>query len=265
MEIKLEGATNVRDLGGMLGADGRKIKMGRIIRSSNLSVITERDAEFLKEYGLKRIIDFRTDDEVSANPDRKIDGALHVRCPILKQLTQGITHDEDLSAVSLEEYILNFAIALGDGAREWLRNLYIPLVNDEFSLNGYREFVKHLKENRDGAILYHCSAGKDRVGIGTVIFLSIMGVSREDIIKDYLLTNISFRPSIDGAIRIGRGRGVSQGVLDVVPFLAGVDISYINKAYEIIDTLHGGIDNFLKNQLGLTKEDINSLRENYLE
>ena len=64
--------------------NGAKIKKGRIIRSSNLSVITEEDCEYLKDYGLKMIIDLRTDDEVSANPDRVIEGVKYIRCPILK-------------------------------------------------------------------------------------------------------------------------------------------------------------------------------------
>ena len=182
-----------------------------------------------------------------------------------KTLTQGITHDDDLSKTTLEEYILNFSIALGDGAREWLRDLYIPLVSDEFSLNGYKKFLQLLRENENGAVLYHCSAGKDRVGVGTMLFLSIMGVSREDIIRDYLETNISFRPSIDGAIEIGRKRGVDKRTLDVIPSLAGVDLTYIQKAYEIIDTVQGGMEGFLKNQLDLTQAEIDKMRSNYLE
>ena len=122
-----------------------------------------------------------------------------------------------------------------------------------------------LKDNKDGAVLYHCSAGKDRVGIGTLIFLSALGVSRENIIKDYLLTNESYAAAINEARMLGRTQGVSEKILDTIEPLSGVDISYIAAALDVIDNTHGGMDSFFKNQLGLDESYINELRENYLE
>ena len=98
-----------------------------------------------------------------------------------------------------------------------------------------------------------------------MIFLSILGVSREDIIKDYLLTNESYADAIERTKALGRSRGVSQGVLDSIEPLSGVDVSYITAAFDTIDNVHGGMDAFLKNQLGIDQAYINDLRENYLE
>lgn len=265
MRIELEGLLNVRDLGGIVGIDGRKIKPGRIIRSDNLSTATEKDCIKLKEYGLKKIVDFRTEDEIISSPDKEICGAVWINNPILKSLTAGITRKEDKKAKDLKEILLNFSLELGEKGKSWLADLYIPLVSDEFSLNGYKHFLDILKENKDGAVLYHCSAGKDRVGIGTMIFLSALGVSRNDIVKDYLLTNESYRHVINEAIELGKSRGVKQTILDTIEPLSGVDISYIERAFHIIDTVHGGIDGFLKNRLGLTDEYIKDLQNNYLE
>ena len=265
MRIEFEGLSNARDLGGLVGYGGKRIKPGRIIRSDNLSPATDNDCEKLQKYGLKKIVDFRTDDEIKSSPDREIFGVTWMKNPILKSLTTGITREEASAPSSLAEILLDFSCGLGVKGKDWLASLYIPLVSDEFCLNGYRTFLDTLRGNRNGAVLYHCSAGKDRVGIGTLIFLSALGVSRQDIINDYLLTNESYAKVINEAQELGRSRGISQEIIDTIEPLSGVDLSYINTALDIIDNTHGGMDKFLKNQLGLDESYINDLRENYLE
>ena len=263
MKIELEGMLNARDLGGMVGYGGRKIKMGRIIRSDNLSTATERDCEILKEYGLKRVVDFRTDAEIEASPDKEVFGVEYIKNPILKSLTAGITRKEAKKERLLEEILLDFSMELGEGGKSWLAELYVPLITDPFCQNGYRKFLDILRENRDGAVLYHCSAGKDRVGVGTAIFLSILGVSRDDIIKDYLLTNESYKSVICAAQELGRTRGVDEKILATIEPLSGVDLSYIQAAFDAIDKC-GGVYSFLNERLGIDENYIYDIRENYL-
>lgn len=265
MRIEFEGLSNARDLGGLIGYGGRAIKMGRIIRSDNLSNLTEKDCRKLQEYGLRRIVDFRTDDEIKNSPDKEIYGTTWMKNPILESLTTGITREEASKPSSLPEILLSFSCDLGERGKSWLASLYIPLVSDEFCLNGYRKFLDVLKDNRKGAVLYHCSAGKDRVGIGTLIFLSILGVERGDIIKDYLLTNESYAGVINEAKALGKARGIDEKIIATIEPLSGVDLSYINTALDVIDNTHGGMEAFLKNRLGLDEAYINDLRENYLE
>ncbi len=264
MKIELEGMLNVRDLGGMIGDGGRKIKTGRVLRSDNLSCATERDCEFLREYGLKKIVDFRTEDEIASSPDREISGVEWIKNPILESLTAGITRKEDKAQRCLEEILLDFSIELGEGGKEWLAGLYVPLVSDGYCLNAYRRFLDVLKDNRDGAVLYHCSAGKDRVGVGTAIFLSILGVKREDIIKDYLRTNESYKAAITAAQELGRARGVAETILETIEPLSGVDVSYITAAFDVIDNKFGGFDCFLANQLKIDEFYVKELKYNYL-
>ncbi|MBE6673860.1 MAG: tyrosine-protein phosphatase [Ruminococcaceae bacterium] len=265
MRIELEGLLNTRDLGGITGHEGKMIKMGRVIRSDNLSPATENDCKKLNKYGLKKIVDFRTNDEIAASPDKTVCGAEWIHSPILKSLTTGITRKEAKKPSCLAEILLNFSLELGENGKSWLASLYIPLVSDEFCLKGYRKFLDVLKDNKEGAVLYHCSAGKDRVGIGTLIFLSALGVSRENIIKDYLLTNESYAAVINEARMLGRTQGVSEKILDTIEPLSGVDISYITAVLDVIDNTHGGMDSFLKNQLGLDESYLDELQKNYLE
>ena len=103
--------------------------------------------------------------------DKEIDGVEWTFNPIIKSLTLGITKKEETFKRELKEIFLDFTIELGKTAPEWLADLYIPLVSDEFSLTNYRHFLDILKENKEGCVLYHCSAGKDRVGVGTMLIL----------------------------------------------------------------------------------------------
>ena len=264
MRLEFESLSNARDLGGLVGHMGRKIKMGRLIRSDNLSRLTNKDCLALKEYGLSKVVDFRTEDEIAVAQDKEIEGVEIIINPILKSLTAGITRKEK-KTLPLEEILLNFSLDLGKGGVEWLRSLYEPLVSDEFSLNGYRSFLRVLMSNKKGAVLFHCSAGKDRVGMGTAIILSALGVDRKDIINDYLLTNESYRDVIKRTEELGRERGVSEEIISTIQPLSGVDLSYIETALSVIDTKFGGMDSFLKNQMHLDEKAISHLRDNYLE
>ena len=265
MKLEFEGLLNARDLGGICGYEGRAIKMGRLIRSDNLSPITNNDAEHFISLGLKAVVDFRTNEEISASPDKEIQGVKYISNPILKSLTTGVTREERKKPQCLAELLLDFSLELEGKGKEWLAGLYEPLVSDEFSLNGYRRFLEYLRENRSGAVLFHCSAGKDRVGIGTLIVLSALGVSRQDIIKDYLLTNESYAKVIAQAYELGMSRGIEKSILDTIQPLSGVDVSYIERAFKVIDEAYGGTSLFLKNALGLDEDFIEDLRNNYLE
>lgn len=263
MEIKLQGAKNIRDLCDIPCIDGRKIKRGRIIRSSNLSNLTESDIQFFKEYNLKAIVDFRTEAEINEAHDKEIEGVKWHFNPILKCLTLGTTKKDNYKR-TLEEIFLDFTVELGESAPEWLADLYIPLVSDVFSLGNYRHFLDILKENKGGAVLYHCSAGKDRVGVGTMLVLLLLGAKYEDILDDYLLTNQSYQPIIDKAVALGRQRRVSDGIINAIGAVNGVDARYLNKAYEIVMS-QGSIEAFFENKLGIDKNYIEEFRENYLE
>lgn len=263
MEIKLQGAKNARDLCDIPCYNGRKIKKGRIIRSSNLSNITENDAQALRENNLKVIVDFRTEAEVKKAPDKELEGVKNHFNPIIKELTLGTTRKDSYKR-SLEEIFLDFTIELGETAPEWLADLYIPLVSDEFSTTNYRHFLDILKENKEGGVLYHCSAGKDRVGVGTMLILLILGAKYEDILADYLITNQSYQSIIDGAIALGRQRQVSEGILNAVGAVNGVVRGFLDKAYEIIMS-YGSSEDYLLNVLGIDKNYIEEFRNNYLE
>jgi protein-tyrosine phosphatase len=267
MELKIDGARNVRDLGGKINNKGEKIKFGRIVRSSHLSYLTDSGAKQLKNYGLKKVIDFRTEDEILNAPDYKMDGVEYLRCPILKELAVGVTPKtptEDRESTPAER-LVDLAVFMGKGAKDWMVNLYVPLVSDEFSLTHYREFFDILKDNKDGCILYHCTSGKDRVGIGTALFLSALGIPREEVIADYMQTNKSIEKRTQDGVNLAKQLGVDKEIIDIIPSIEGVEKEYIEKAFSIIDGSYDNIYDFLYDKLGIDEDYINELKNNYLE
>ena len=261
MELIVDGARNVRDLGGKVNSDGKKIKYNRIVRSSHLHYLTESGAEYLKNYGIKKIIDLRTEDEIKNNPDPKIEGIEHIWCPIFKELTVGVTESgkKEIKPTCAAERLVNLALIMGKDAREWMTELYVPLVCDEFSQKAYRNFFDILKNNRQGCVLYHCTSGKDRVGVGTVLFLSALGIPRDEIIADYLQTNKSVEKRTQDGIKLAKELGVDKEIIDIIPSVNGVEPEYIEKAFSIIEDF-GGIYEFLYKKLGIDENYINELK-----
>jgi protein-tyrosine phosphatase len=104
-------------------------------------------------------------------------------------------------------------------------------------------------------LLIHCTAGKDRTGLAGALILSALGVSEEDIWKDYLLTNQLYKRNSTGASTL------SPEVLKIV---WEVQASFLEAALEVIQAEHGGMQNYLTQQLGLTPIAHQKLRQLYL-
>ena len=265
MNLTVEGLMNARDLGGITGQGGKKIKAGRIIRSANLTLLGKDGCDYLENYGLKKVVDFRTEAEIASSPDAVIDGVEYIRCPILKDLTVGITRKDDLKNRDIAEVVLDLVVSMGKGGRAWMSDLYVPLISDDFALAGYRKFLDVMKENENGAVLYHCTVGKDRVGVGTSLLLMMLGVSREDITKDYLNTNDSMKEATEASMALGRKRGVDEEIIENIPYINGVDASYLYRVFDFIDTEYGTFENFLEKRMKIDEKYIEEMRKNYLE
>ena len=264
----LSGAPNARDLGGIETADGRVLRSNRLIRSGMLSRLTDEDVEYLKTAGLKTVVDFRTSAERVQKPDRRIDGVSYIICPMLEDKTDGITRDEPESADEEAQRTIRMAQRLmqtdADGVRQ-MRSLYPILVTLEHSIEHYRRFFEILLKHEDGALLYHCTMGKDRVGTATALLLSALGVSRESIGADYMMTAERCAPGTRRLLDNCRKFTDDAAVLEFVYRLDTVQEDFIGAAFETIDELHGGMDNFLREKMGLDDKALARLRELYLD
>ncbi|MEE8715471.1 MAG: tyrosine-protein phosphatase [Coriobacteriales bacterium] len=146
-----------------------------------------------------------------------------------------------------------------------LSDMYVSMVDSEHSQQGYRQFFDVLLGADGKAVLWHCTAGKDRAGLGAVLLLSALGVDRETILEDFDLTNAFDEQTIDAMVQVAQAQGYSEEDIQAVRDLAGVNRSYMEKALDHIDETYGSMHDYLVNQIGLTDDEISQLQEMYLE
>lgn len=263
--ISLERLKNTRDLGGFKTADGRRIKPGRLIRSGELSNASASDIQVLvQKYGLCKIVDFRTAAERAQNPDPEILGVEYIVNPIVREETLGITRQEEGMPDGMAQ--MAALVASGDfDSKTYMACIYRKVVSDEYSRGQYKKFFEILLENTSGAVLWHCSAGKDRVGVGTALLLTALSVPENVIIEDYMRVNEFVSEDIERMISgILKGEGNPEHRAHLRTMFM-VDASYIKSVFETIDAQWGSRMAFLEKEMGLDAIKLQRLRENYLE
>ena len=264
--MNFENVINARDLGGLPGADGRIIRRGRLLRSGHLSDASDEDIRLLREkYKLRKIFDFRTLSEMAFQPDREVPGAEHIVLPTLDEEAEKKTGD----AVPAETW-LNLprqivALSFSHYFKKRARDLYPSLVGSEYSQLQYAAFLNLILDTPDGAVLWHCSQGKDRTGIGAAFVLAALGASRETIIRDFDLSNRSYMPLVNRLVREVEMRGGGEEEKDVIRAFMGVSTKNFIRTMDLIDARFGSLENYILETLGLTRSDLRTLRERYLE
>lgn len=267
MNYLLQGAPNARDLGG-IKADGGVIAERRLIRSGVINEITDGDAAVLRELGLSTVVDFRTDEERQQKRDRVLDGVDYVHCPIIEMKTEGISRDkpetEDEEAVRTVAMARRLMKKHPDGKVQ-MRSLYPILAGTEHCVAHYRVFFELLLKQESGALLYHCTMGKDRVGVGTALLLTALGVHRDDIVEDYMKTNERCAAGTKRLIESCRRYTENEAELDFIFELDRVDESFIAAAFSAAEEKCGSMDAYLENAMGLSAEKLEKLKALYLK
>ena len=242
----LRGAPNARDLGGLPTMDGRTIRPGLLLRSGELAGITEPDAQTLTEYPLRMVVDFRTDLEREQKPDRVLPGVQYVHCPI--PYAAVVAH----------------AKAMAGRERTFMCELYRSLVMQAFSIAHYRQFFALLLAQTDGALLYHCTAGKDRVGVGTMLLLTALGVDWPVIVENYLITNERMAASTDCLLTAVADYDLSESEREVIRTFDRADAAFLTAARDAVAERYGSVDAFLTQALGVGAAERAALRARYL-
>lgn len=166
--LRLENGYNVRDLGGYMTSGKTYVGWNRLYRADGLANLTTADWDMLKEAGVCTIVDLRSKAEIEDKPDCAPEGMHWFSCPLQKE-NLVIRDGEDAS-------LGGFAKSLTDG--------YITIFEEgpDLVAGAIKRILESLK---DGAVLFHCSAGKDRTGVVAAILYRILGIEDEDIIADY--------------------------------------------------------------------------------
>lgn len=262
--IPLEGVHNTRDLGGYITIDGKTIQPHRLIRSGTLYNLTEKDKEILtKEYFLKTIVDFRTEAEKKEKPDPMIEEVRYIENPIFEEKAMGITREKEADK-DLIDTIMNQIKEGNSTITEYIESLYKELATSDFCKKQYASFFDILINHGEGAVLWHCTAGKDRVGTGTALLLTVLGIPREQILKDYMKVNEFAAQEIEHTIQKFSEKTKEKELVESIRPLFGVQESYITSVFTFIEKEYDTVERFLQEEMNLHKDGIGELKNKYL-
>jgi protein-tyrosine phosphatase len=248
--LAVPGAVNLRDFGGYETTDGARVRSGLLYRSGMLATLTPAGQAALRDLRIGVICDLRRDDERELEP---------TPFPAHDPMQVHVSIDPD-SAVKLREALQSARLSLSE------RVDYMTEINRELArmhVADYRRVFDALWAAGNGAFLIHCAAGKDRTGFGVAAIQFALGVPRETIIADYLLTNeaMDFEKFILPRLR------ANYGDVDVeeAKALSGVRLEYIHAALDEVDAQFGSFDAYLERALGIDSARRAALRDRYLE
>ena len=255
--IHLQSLPNTRDLGALMTKDGRHILPRKLLRSGSLYHVSLADQDMLLEdYKLSTVIDFRTEAEREQKPDTIMKGVEYYPIPVLDEETSGITQ-----AGTLMDMLTKF----DQVPDEFICKQYENLVRDEICIKQYANFLDVVLHQKKGAVLWHCSAGKDRVGIGTALLLYALGVPRKTIKEDFLKTNVYLDNEMQHMVRYLETRMiVTPEIMDKVRLLYKVKGEYLDTAFRTIEKDYGSVDYFMGKALYMNPKTIEALRNKYL-
>jgi protein-tyrosine phosphatase len=237
----LQGASNFRDVGGYLTADGRRVRRGQVFRSDHLAGLTDADVARLQALGVQHSLDFRGEAECQVTP-YDIAGVQRVALTI-----------EPTVIARMQALVAQGIVPSTEETVELMRETYRDFVNH--NAGTYGRFLKHLLAHPTPQV-FHCTAGKDRTGFAAALLLSALGVDRRTIEQDYLLTNQLYR-------RDARLEG--KGHPHVMQVLWQVQPEFLHAAFEVIDAQHGGMQDYLHGAIGLSPQELAELQRMLLE
>ena len=258
--LDINSGHNFRDLGGYQTVDGRTVKWRQLLRTGSLAELNDADLATLAQIPVTQDIDLRGQAEVRQMPDRVPQTATYYHLPVFDEDETDASHSNEEIAKRMQEE--------GNGYRRMLK-VYSRMVTIPSAKRAFQQLFARLLANQSGATLFHCTAGKDRTGMAAFLILSALGVPRETILDDYLLTNPvtkDFRE--DWLAQMKRElpqTPATEILINNRRALASVNADYLNTAITAIENQYGDVQHYLTDYLELSDDQLHQLRDRYLE
>ena len=259
--LKLKKLNNTRDLGGLPTSDGRRIKEGKLIRSGKLSNLPVKTISALKQIGVTTVIDLRIPTEKNEYPDTVMEGVKYIELPLIYTPTFGVTWEKSTRVIAAKES-KRIKQEFG-GIDNYMIETYRSILFNEQPQQVLKQLIRLIIEE-EGCVLWHCSGGKDRVGVCSMLIEGLLGVEEEIIIQDYMATGKFCRHQYN----------LNRFVLSIVPLtprfrsilfgFMSTKRLYMQTVLNDMKERFGGLIEYCKAVLDVTDEDINTLRTKYL-
>ena len=261
-KLKFKKLNNIRDLGGLPAENGKTIVCGKLIRSAKLYKLPQRTQMALKEFGLTTIVDTRTLNECEEKPCTQIEGVKYVNIPLVSMAIPAITHEKSTARMIYKE---SKRIKSEFGSAEnYVKRMYEIILFDKDSCARIKKFFELLIEE-DGCVLWFCNQGKDRTGILAMLLEWILGVDEEIIIEDFTASAFFLRRR-RRLQKLGvRITPAPRRLKLIIMALLNTKPQYITGSMDNIKQQYGGIYGYFTQALGLSPEQIQLLKDKYLE
>ncbi len=268
--LPLDKIVNARDLGWYVTEEDRRIKKGLLIRCAHLAHASQTDLDFLAGLPVTRVVDFRLDFEKKGKEDRIVPGATYQSIPVDASgpIAAQATEEERKKFTGRKTFDVKKVIvmaAFNDKAKKMVELMYPTLVNDPDCQRQYATFLRLLVDNETGAVLFHCTQGKDRAGMAAAFVLAALGVGRDTIVADFDETNRHYAKDLKKYSRRVRFWGGKEQELAVVKAFIGANTENFIQTLDLIYATYGSMKSYLNGPLKLSDTDIQTLRERFLE
>lgn len=252
--VSLEGSVNFRDLGGYRTENGRRVRWGRLFRSGHMSGLSMQALESLAALNLSTVCDFRLIEE-RAKENAALPAGVRIESV---EIPPGVKDPQYFHRIFRET---NDPQDVVDAVHEVVRSMV-----DE-SAPRYRRLFEVLLESHEQNVLINCSAGKERTGVAAALILTALGVPRETIYYDFMLSRDYFPaereiPRVLAKYEVGASGELARNL--VMPLLETRE-SYLAAAFDLIDERYGDGLQFLSAQYGIGTAELERLRAEFTE
>ncbi|MBQ3915149.1 MAG: tyrosine-protein phosphatase [Ruminococcus sp.] len=274
----VKGVSNARQLGGYINSQGRKIKQNVLLRTGNLSHITDGSIQALQEnYKVSDIMDFRYEREVNDHTiDKDVPGAEHHSVPMsaTKEATAKLFSQNPELFAKMQELQRNVnqpggstALAIFQAENGILNaQKQAEYFETDEAVEQYREvFNILLNKPEDAAVLFHCAGGKDRTGMVSMLILASLDFDKDIMIQDYLLSNVANADKIAELTAAAEEYTDDPDLRYNIIFNAAVYPEIMETNINDLTEQYGSVKDFLREKVGLTDDDFAKLQELYLE
>ena len=260
-QIGLTTVHNARQLGGYR-IGNKRVKADLLLRSARLSTMSAEDSTLLADkYKVQRIYDFRGEKEILAAPDVIPGNASH------RSLSLAFVKEEESSSFDMkmgnEHDIVKMLLMYAEhpAVQNMCTNMYDIIFFEENSQEVYRQFFADLLalDPAKGAVLWHCTQGKDRAGCASAMLLAALGAERDLIMADFTLSKHYYDP------QISRIETTTEAQQTAISTLISANPTIFESSLDKVEARYGSLVGYLTECIGVTPEMMETLRERYLE
>jgi protein-tyrosine phosphatase len=240
-DLGLASDPNLRDVGGYRTADGRWVRMGSVYRSQALS-LSSADLAVVDTLGISNDFDLRTTAEIAQSPDVVPAGAAYTNLNVMADIS------------------ITPTLTSPAAAAQYMQEIEQDFVTDATARAGFGDLLTGIADAK-GAVVYHCTAGKDRTGWGTAVLLTLLGVPEQTVMQDYLLSNTYYfdSPAVQAMLK-----AMPAAEAAVYTPMLEVQASYLQAGLDQVKASYGSMYAYAVKGLGVSPQTIAKLRAKLL-